>query len=194
MLTQTKTLWALLAINAAKKKHLPKKLASDAIAADAIQLEVFSKEIDAECIKSNLPKLSLVLSCSEEMVDPNADGESSLVFSHDWLKEEIPKFSKESSGVTFNAVADLALQAKFKIIEQYEQTVVKTFSEKVSPALLAAAKEDARISMYAEQVYPLLPLALRWVVKEKDFISFVIYNRDNLVGYLEEGKNGLPSA
>ena len=82
---------------------------------------------------------------------------------------------------------DTAAQARAKAIEEYWPSVERVCCESVGPAALKVARDDEKLTGIARAVYPSLPLALRLLVGESDFITFCLTNRDKLLLLSENG-------
>ena len=66
-------------------------------------------------------------------------------------------------------------------IEENWPKVQQAFQEKVGPAALAAAQNDAAMETLFKVVYVALPFPIQMVVKQEVFVKFCFSNRDRLL-------------
>jgi len=66
-------------------------------------------------------------------------------------------------------------------IEENWPKIQQMFQEKVGPAVLAAAQDDASMTKAILIVYEILPFPLRMIVKQQDFVNFCLRHRDRLI-------------
>ena len=78
-------------------------------------------------------------------------------------------------------LGDSANQQAEKIIAEQWPRIQEIFQNKVGPTALAAAKNDKALGTIFEQVYKLLPLPVRLVVKKDVFVKYCFANRDKLI-------------
>ncbi len=79
-----------------------------------------------------------------------------------------------------SAKGALGQDAQKKIEENWPQ-IQKLFEEKVGPAALAAANDDAKVTSAAKMVHEALPFPIRMVVKQDAFVAFCLAHRDRLI-------------
>ena len=95
------------------------------------------------------------------------------------------------AGRTLSAKAkEAAAHARTKAIEQYWPTVERICREKVGPVALRMARDDAKAIAIARTIYPALPMAIRLLVREPEFIRFCLMNRDKLLLLAGEAGSG----
>jgi hypothetical protein len=68
-----------------------------------------------------------------------------------------------------------------KAIEENWPKIQQIFQEKVGPAALAAAQDDAKMQTVFKVAYTALPFPIQLVVKEDAFIKFCFTHRDRLL-------------
>jgi len=66
-------------------------------------------------------------------------------------------------------------------LEQHWPQVQTLFAEKVGPAALAAAADDAKMTLLFKVVYAALPSPVKVIVKEDSFVQFCFSHRDQLM-------------
>ena len=66
-------------------------------------------------------------------------------------------------------------------LEEHWPKIQQIFQEKVGPAALAAAKDDATMTIAIKLVYLALPFPVHLVVKEPVFIEYCLAHRDRLL-------------
>jgi hypothetical protein len=66
-------------------------------------------------------------------------------------------------------------------IEENWPKVQQIFQEKVGPAALAAAQDDAAMTKVIVIVHEALPFPLRMMVKQEAFVKFCLSHRDRLM-------------
>ena len=68
-----------------------------------------------------------------------------------------------------------------KAIEENWPKIQQVFQEKVGPAALAAAQDDAKMQSLFKLVYDALPFPVHLAVKEDAFVKFCFSHRDRLM-------------
>lgn len=134
--------------------------------------------IESHCAQSRLPNIASSVKDYVSTKDVwDAEDPSS------WSVVPPPMIDDEAlrAQVTASQLPGGLAATKAKILSEYLPSIVKLLSEKVGPALISAIQDDERVIRYAEQTYPSLPLALRWVITKDDFNGFVLSNRTALV-------------
>ena len=66
-------------------------------------------------------------------------------------------------------------------VEENWPKIQQMFQEKVGPAALAAAQDDATMTRIIMVVYEALPFPLRMMVKQEAFLKFCLSHRDRLL-------------
>jgi hypothetical protein len=75
-------------------------------------------------------------------------------------------------------------------LDEHWPKIQQIFQEKVGPAALAAAKDDATMTAAIKVVYLALPFPVHLVVKEPAFVEYCLAHRDRLLpGTLSAGTN-----
>lgn len=69
-------------------------------------------------------------------------------------------------------------------IERIVSTHRDLFSTYVGPRAVALLSDDDMVTKVGEEMYPLLPLPMRLIVKQDAFVSFLLGNRGRLVSIL----------
>jgi hypothetical protein len=76
---------------------------------------------------------------------------------------------------------------KAKVLEAVDKAVAtnrEKFREHIGPRAVALLGDDDLVTKVAEQIYPVLPFALRMVVKEDAFAAFLLKHREPLIAAL----------
>ena len=68
-----------------------------------------------------------------------------------------------------------------KSIEEHLPKIQEALQKTVSEPALVAAKDDAACEVMFTQVYKILPLPVRLLVKKDVFVKYCIANRDKLI-------------
>jgi len=68
-----------------------------------------------------------------------------------------------------------------KAMEEHWPKIQQVFQEKVGPAALAAAQDDAKMQTVFKLAYAALPFPVHLAVKEDAFIKFCFSHRDRLL-------------
>jgi hypothetical protein len=68
-----------------------------------------------------------------------------------------------------------------RMIDEHWPAIQQLFHEKVGPAALAAANDDAKMEMLFKVVYAVLPFPVHMAVKEPTFIQFCFAHRGQLL-------------
>jgi hypothetical protein len=90
----------------------------------------------------------------------------------DW-KDKL-KAARESGQEKLDQKAEAAIEENWPKIQQL-------FQEKVGPAALAAAQNDAAMEVLFKIVHKALPFPVQLVVKEPVFVAFCFTHRDRLL-------------
>jgi hypothetical protein len=67
------------------------------------------------------------------------------------------------------------------LVQEHWPKVQALFQEKVGPAALAAAQDDAKMTQLFKVVYLALPFPVKMVVKEEAFVTFCFGHRNELL-------------
>ena len=67
-----------------------------------------------------------------------------------------------------------------RAIEEYWPRFGLVCRESVGPTAFKIARDDEKLTGIAQAIYPALPLPLRLLVGESDFITFCLTDRDRL--------------
>jgi hypothetical protein len=102
-----------------------------------------------------------------------------------WVQRLRRGLSREEVYMDWKAKLDTAKtsadQETHRKIEENWPKVQQIFQEKVGPAALAAAQDDASMTKIIIMVYESLPFPFRMVVKQEVFVEFCLRHRDRLV-------------
>jgi len=76
---------------------------------------------------------------------------------------------------------DAGIRLKAKAIDEHWPSIEHIWHEQIGPAAIAMARDDETITAAAQRIYPLLPAVLRIFIRERDFVTFCLANRDRLL-------------
>ncbi len=79
---------------------------------------------------------------------------------------------RERVGAWKENVSQLADGTRHAVVEKYWPAIERTLRGRVLPSTLAFASDDERVTAIAETAYQALPLALRLLFKQTEFIAF----------------------
>jgi hypothetical protein len=68
-----------------------------------------------------------------------------------------------------------------KVIEEQWPRIQQLFQERVGPAALAAANDDAKMELLFKLVYAALPFPIHMAIQEPVFIKFCFARRERLL-------------
>jgi hypothetical protein len=71
--------------------------------------------------------------------------------------------------------------AQEKVIQEHFPKIVAILREKAGPAVIAILNDADRLVELARSAYQALPLPVRLVVKEQDFIDWVMSHQDSVI-------------
>jgi hypothetical protein len=73
-----------------------------------------------------------------------------------------------------------ASSAQGKIIEEYLPKIIALLREKGGPALIDILSDTERLSELSRTAYQALPMPVRLVVKEQQFIDYMLSHKDRI--------------
>jgi hypothetical protein len=79
-------------------------------------------------------------------------------------------------------------------IDKVVTTHRELFRDYVGPKAVTLLRDDDLVTRAAENIYPVLPFAIRIVVKEDVFTAFLLKHRGPLIAALQKAQGALPSA
>ncbi|MFP5392807.1 MAG: hypothetical protein ACLGI6_14865 [Gammaproteobacteria bacterium] len=80
------------------------------------------------------------------------------------------------------------------VVDKHKETIVPILMGKSSDLTQAALRNDDTVRMVASYCYVLLPGLIKLAVKEPTFISFVMANREKVLGHLLSQSTEKPAA
>jgi hypothetical protein len=78
----------------------------------------------------------------------------------------------------YGQAGDLSSRASQLLIEKHWPLILDTWRQHVLPTTVAFAKDDERFVQLAEAIYQALPLPVRVMIRQQDFITFCQLRRD----------------
>ena len=185
----TDDLWGILILAADRQHHAlsSENLVSAGIPQD-IQFKMNLRAISDYCNRNALPDLSKLV-----------DGQpNSAVLNHDWLNQEIPEDSNLGVSHSLESMIDgakrmrlggaAAWNAAEQLVNRNWPIVARIVKDKVGPLPQTILGDSERVEHLALMIYPFLPSAVQFFVREKDFIKICSHNADKLLNiYLQNG-------
>jgi hypothetical protein len=205
-------IWSVLAWAATSRQVLTYRILGKLIGVPARGLGHLLEPVQSYCLRHGLPPLTILV-VSEDTGLPSSGFTAAediprnqlTVFAYDWLDHGAPSpedlaeaVSKlpsrsERTAETIDTVRslgdrarDVTSRARALTIEQYWPAIERAWSEKIGPAALSTVRDDEKVAGIARALYPVLPMPVRLLVGESDFVNFCITNKAKLLALAKD--------
>jgi hypothetical protein len=178
-------LWGFLILAAESRRTLPLGKLQELTSLGADEIKSGLSEIEEYCFKNGVPPLDLIADLGHPTVIPET------VWAHNWSDQAIPESLDAGAehsigwyemGTDYmRRGSEVALNAASAIVSKSWPAIRTIIKDKIEPIAIEYLSDDERVEHLARLIYPFLPTAVQFILREEDFVQVCISNKEVLL-------------